>query len=105
MNEAERGAAREKLAKYEAWAREIEARQAALARSRTKWMRAFTVIVIASPLGFFFGAWMGASTVFTGVMFSLFGVYTVLVREAEYRRDLARTRAEIAQLRRDAEVA
>jgi hypothetical protein len=89
----------ERIAKYEAWIRELEERKARLGRTRGAWLRLFVAIAVASFAGFLFGPWIGAASAFTGVLMCLFGVYTVLVREGDYDRELAGARRDLARLR------
>ena len=90
----------EQLARYEDWIRELEARQATLAGSRRRYLRFFVGVMVASIAGFVWSAWVGAATLFTGVLFCLFGVYVVLGRERDYRDELAATRRTVRDLRR-----
>jgi hypothetical protein len=89
----------EQLAKYEAWITELESRQKILAASRTGYLRFFVGALVASAGGFFFNLWIGAATLFTGVMFCAFGFYSVMIREGDYVRELKATRREVARIR------
>ena len=89
----------EQLEKYEAWIRELESRQKILASNRTAYLRGFVLAFALSALGFFWNTWIGAATLFTGILFCAFGFYVVMVREGEYVRDLKHTRREVHRLR------
>ena len=78
---------------------DLEARKAALGRSRGAWIRFFIALAVVSFGGFFFGPWVGGASIFTGLLMCAFGVYTVLVREGDYDRDLAGARRDLARLR------
>lgn len=88
------------LEKYEAWIREVETRQAELARSRDGYMRIFYVLPFLSLLAFFKNVGVGAAALFTAVLMSAFGIYTVLVREGDYELNLKQTRKTAAALRK-----
>ena len=89
----------ERIAKLEAWIREVEARLARHRATKGKWLRGFVVLAIVSFAGFVLGPWVGAACAFTGVMMAVFGVYTVLVREGDYERDLENARRDVERLR------
>ncbi len=91
------------LAKYEAWIRELEARQTTLAGSRTRYLRFFIGAAIASIVGFAWNPWVGAGTLCTGLLFCLFGFYVVVVRERDYVRELEEARAMARRLREGTE--
>lgn len=91
----------EKLAKYEGWIRDLEARQKALAGQRSFYLRTFVALAVGSAAGFFVHPWIGAACLFTGVLMCLFGFYVVLVREGEYTRELELARRD-AEAMRDA---
>jgi hypothetical protein len=93
----------EQLEKYEAWIRELESRQKILASNRAAYLRGFVVALVVSAAGFFWNTWIGAATLFTGILFCAFGFYVVMVREGEYVRDLKHTRREVYRLRAAAE--
>lgn len=86
----------EQLAKIGAWIVELEARQKKLGASRTGYLRFFVGALAVSGLGFVWNLWFGVGAFLTGILFCAFGFYVVLVRESDYRH-------EIAQLRKDAE--
>jgi len=89
----------ERIAKLEAWIRELEARQRHLATTRGAWLRGFAILAVVSFAGFLFGPWVGAASAFTGCLMAVFGAYTVFVRESDYERDLANARRDVARLR------
>jgi hypothetical protein len=91
------------LAKYEAWIAELERRQTTLAGSRRGYLRFFAASLAVSSLGFVWNPWVGAGTLFTGVLFCAFGFYVVLRREGEYVRELAAVRETARRLRKGAE--
>jgi hypothetical protein len=79
---------RERLAKYEERILDIEARREMLAGGRKSYTRFFVGLPIVAGLGFIFGDWFGVGTVFTGLLMSVFGFYTIAVRSGEYDREL-----------------
>ena len=87
------------VAKYEAWAARLEENIATLTRQRRFYLRFFFGAAIVSFAGFFYSAWLGVGAIFTGVMFCIAGLYISTTRTWEYRRELARTRDEIAYLK------
>ncbi len=89
----------EKLAKYEEAIRELEAREADLARSRGGYMKIFTALALVSLAGFFWNVWAGAATLFTGVLMFIFGVYVVRVRAGDYSLELMHLRETAEELR------
>jgi hypothetical protein len=89
----------ERIAKLEAWIRELESRQRDLARTQGKWLRGFTGLAVGSLGGFVFGPWVGGACAFTGGMMAVFGFYTVLGRAKDYERDLENARRDVARLR------
>jgi hypothetical protein len=88
------------LEKYEAWIREVEKRQAELAKSRAGYMRFFYVLPFLSLVAFFKNVGVGAAALFTAILMSAFGIYTVLVREGDYALNLKHTRKAAAALRK-----
>ncbi len=95
----DRATAAQRLAKYEAWIREIERRQAELGRNRTGYMRGFFLLPPLSLVGFLWGGKIGGGALFTGIIMAAFGIYTVLVREGDYELNLAHLRKHAAALR------
>jgi hypothetical protein len=89
----------ERLAKYEAWILELEAREKKLAASRPRYARLFVAIPIVSTLGFVWNPWVGVGTLLTGIMCCAFGFYVVAVRADDYVRELRSMRAEVERLR------
>jgi hypothetical protein len=89
----------DQIAKYEAWAARLEENIASLTRQRRSYFKVFFGAVALSAVGFFFGAWLGVGTLATGVMVCIAGLYISTTRTWEYRRELARTREEIAHLK------
>ena len=89
-----------KLEKYEAWEKELTARQRLLAVQRPRHLRIFAGIVLLSPVGFVWSAWVGVATLLTGIMCGLFGLYVVNVRAGDYQRELVHTRREMEKMRR-----
>lgn len=87
------------LEKYEAWIREVEKRQAELAKSRAGYMRFFYVLPFVSLVAFLKNVGVGAAALFTAILMSAFGIYTVLVREGDYALNLKHTRKAAAALR------
>jgi hypothetical protein len=70
--------AREQLAKYEAWIAELEQRRAKILRERSGYIRVLIGILIASNVGFFWGRWPGAVTLFSGILIFGYGWLTVM---------------------------
>ena len=90
----------EQVAKYEAWIRELEARQKTLAASRRRYLGFFVAALVASTLGFVWNAWVGAAGLVTGILFCVFGFYVVLARDGQYTREIEATRRTVTTLRR-----
>jgi len=93
------------LEKYETWIREVEKRQAELAKSRAAYMRFFYVLPFVSLVAFLKNVGVGAAALFTAVLMSAFGIYAVLVREGDYELNLKHTRKAAAALRKACESA
>jgi hypothetical protein len=91
----------EQVTKYEAWIRELEARQRTLAASRSGYLGFFAAMLVVSTLGFAWNAWVGAATLVTGILFCAFGLYVVLARDGQYTREIEATRRTVTALRRD----
>ena len=89
----------ERLAKYEGWVRELEARQKNLANTRARYSRLFVGLAVVSPFGFVWGPRFGLGALFTGLVMCAYGFYTVVVREQQYVREIAQTRSDIEDLR------
>jgi hypothetical protein len=89
----------ERVAKYTAWLSEIETRQRDLEARRPTLQRVFVGALLASLGGFLWSPWIGAGTLFTGVLVCVFGFYTLRVRARDYRVELAHTRATLEDLR------
>lgn len=100
LREGERSKNQRQLEKYEAWIREVEKRQAELAKSRTLYLRVFYVLPFVSLLAFAKSLGAGAAALFTALLMTLFGVYAVLVREGDYELNLKHTRRTAAELRK-----
>ena len=90
-----------RLAKYDAWIRELEQRQRTLAGSRLSYLRFFAGAGVVSCVGFAWNPWVGAGSLVTGVLFGAFGFYVVLRREGEYVRELGEARETAGRLRED----
>lgn len=88
------------LDKYNDWIKELERRQAMLAKSRDAYLRFFYVLPAISLVAFLRNVGTGAAALFTALIMTLFGIYTVLVREGDYRAGLRAARAEAAKLKR-----
>jgi hypothetical protein len=89
----------ERIAKYTAWLSELEARQRDLDARRPRLERIFLGALVASSGGFLWNLWIGAATLFTGVLVFVFGFYTLRVRARDYRSEIAQTRATLEDLR------
>jgi hypothetical protein len=89
----------ERIAKYEAWARELEARAARLAAHRAGYLRLFAAVFALSFVGFAWSPWIGSATSFSGALVFVFGYYTLAIRRQDYARELAEARAELEKLR------
>jgi hypothetical protein len=94
---------RQKLAKYEAAIRDVEARQADLSRNRAGYMRLFAALAVLSLGGFFWNRWLGVGTLLTGVLIYVFGVYVVRMRARDYRFELEGLRETTEELRDELE--
>jgi uncharacterized protein (DUF58 family) len=92
----------EQVAKYEAWAAQLQGNIESLARQRKTFFRMLAGFVAVSALGFFFGAWLGVATIATGVMVTVAGVYITTTRTLEYQRELERTLFELERMRASA---
>lgn len=87
------------LAKYEAWIAELEKRQAALDDGRRLYVKGFYALPFLSLVGFVRSVGVGAGALFTAVLMTAFGLYTVRVRASDYRTNLEGSRAQAARLR------
>ena len=94
---------RQKLVKYEEAIRDIEARSASLSQNRAGYMRMFALFVVLSFAGYFWSKWVGAATLFTGVLMFIFGVYVVRMRARDYRYELEGLRETADALREELE--
>jgi hypothetical protein len=70
--------ANEQLAKYEAWISKLEQRREKIIRERSGHIRILIGILIASNVGFFWGHWAGAVTLFSGLLIFGYGWLTVM---------------------------
>jgi hypothetical protein len=70
-----------------------------MARQRRTFRVMFVGAMVLSAIGFFWGAWLGVATFFTGVMICAAGLYITMMREAEYKEELKQVRADIAKVR------
>jgi hypothetical protein len=70
--------AQDQLAKYEAWTAELEQRREKIIHERSGYIRILTGILIASNVGFFWGRWAGAVTLFSGLLIFGYGWLTVM---------------------------
>jgi hypothetical protein len=84
--------------RYAAWEAKLRENIDALSRQRTVFHRIFFGALIASTLGFFFGAWVGVGSFLTGVAFCGTGLYLTIVRGRQYSGELRSTRAELRRL-------
>lgn len=89
----------ELLPKYETWIKKLEGNIEDMRRQRRTFHKLFFGAVIVSAIGFFWGAWLGVATFFTGIMICVAGLYITMTREAEYKEELKQTRADVAKLR------
>jgi hypothetical protein len=92
---------RTQLERYETWVRELEARRAELLRNKPLYTKIFWALPPASLLGLLHSVGMGAATLFTAVLMTVFGFYTVAVRESDYRVGLKEARKRIAELKKE----
>jgi hypothetical protein len=84
--------------RYSAWEARLCENIATLARQRSTFNRIFFGGLVASVLGFYFGAWFGVGSVATGIAWCGTGLYLMIVRGRQYREELSRTRAELRRL-------
>ncbi len=87
------------LVKYEEWIAELEKRQAELDRGRPFYLKCFYALPFVSLVGFAVSVGVGAGSLFTAVLMTVFGLYTVRVRASDYRTNLEGSRAQAAKLR------
>ncbi len=88
----------ELVAKYSAWIVEVEGRARTLERSRPAYQRLFVAVFLLSGAGYFWNAWVGAGSVFSGLLFCVFGFYALAIRARDYRHELAHARATVRGL-------
>jgi hypothetical protein len=84
--------------RYAAWEAKLRENIDSLSRQRTAFHRIFFGALMASTLGFFFGAWFGVGSFLTGLAFCGTGLYLTIVRRRQYDGELLRTRAELRRL-------
>lgn len=92
---------RTQLERYETWVRDLEGRRAELLRNKPFYTKLFLALPPASLLGLLHSVGMGAATLFTAVLMTVFGFYTVRVRESDYRVGLKEARKRIAELKKE----
>lgn len=92
---------RSQLERYETWVRDLEARRAELLRGKPFYTKLFLALPPASLLGLLHSVGMGAAALFTAVLMTVFGFYTVRVRESDYRVGLKEARKRIAELKKE----
>ena len=89
----------DQVAKYEAWILKLESNINDMHRQRRAFLWILFGAVVVSAVGFFWGVWLGAATFFTGLMIAGAGLYITMMREAEYKEELAQTKLDVTRMR------
>ena len=91
------------LAKYDEWIAELEKRRGELDQGKALYTRLFYAFPVLSLLGFLKNVGTGAACLFTAVLMTSFGLYTVRVRASDYRTNLEGSRKMAQKLRKTLE--
>lgn len=92
---------RAQLERYETWVGDLEARRAELLRNKPFYTKVFLAFPPLSLLGLVHSVGMGAALLFTAILMTVFGFYTVRVRESDYRIGLKEAKKRIAELKKE----